>query len=257
MNPSVATPGGAWVRPLSARAEPGALRLFCVPHAGAGASAFRNWGSGLPDWVEPFAIQLPAREDRFHEPPLTDLDDLLDALAPSLLPYLDRPFAFFGHSLGAIVAWELARTVRRAYGREPVTMIVSGCRALQLRRPPEWCAPDLSDEGLVVELRLLAGTPEELLDNGDFRAFMLPTFRADRALFGGYVYRPGALLTCPVHAFGGSEDPRVDEDHLKAWAELTTGPCEVEIFPGGHLYLVDERDRVLSSVTRALSAARA
>ncbi|MFG2863837.1 thioesterase II family protein [Streptomyces sioyaensis] len=244
----------SWVRPIPGRTEPGALRLFCFPYAGAGASVFREWGADLPESIQAFAVQLPGREDRFFDPAIADLDELLDGLVPALLPYLDRPFAFFGHSMGAIVCWELSRKLQREQGLEPVRVIVSGCRALPAHESRKLSDLDLSDEELINELRRLNGTPEELLQNPDFATFILPTFRADLSLFAGYVYRPGELLSCPVSAFGGDADPRVAEEHLKGWAELTTGPTEVEVFPGGHLFLNDERKAVLRSVSRALPA---
>ncbi|GAA2244831.1 alpha/beta fold hydrolase [Kitasatospora cystarginea] len=244
----------SWVRPIPGRTEPGGLRLFCFPYAGAGASVFRGWGAGLPEGVEAFAVQLPGREDRFFDRPIADLDELLDALVPALLPYLDRPFAFFGHSMGAIVSWELARRLQREQGLEPVRVMVSGCRALPSHESRKLSELDLSDEELINELRRLNGTPEELLQNPDFVTFILPTFRADLSLFAGYVYRPGELLSCPVSAFGGDADPRVSVEHLDGWAELTTGRTEVEIFPGGHLFLNAERESVLRSISRALPA---
>ncbi|MFF7636234.1 thioesterase II family protein [Kitasatospora sp. NPDC008050] len=244
----------SWVRPIPGRTAPGGLRLFCFPYAGSGASVFREWGAGLPEGVEALAVQLPGREDRFFDQPIADLDELLDALVPALLPYLDRPFAFFGHSMGAIVSWELARRLQREQGLEPVRVVVSGCRALPFHesRPPGEL--DLSDEELLDELRRLNGTPEELLQNPDFVTYILPTFRADLSLFAGYTYRPGELLSCPVSAFGGSADPRVSEEQLKGWAELTTGRTEVEVFPGGHFFLNAERENVLRSISRALPA---
>ncbi|MFE0643721.1 thioesterase II family protein [Streptomyces sp. NPDC058877] len=244
----------SWVRPISGRTEPGALRLFCFPYAGAGASVFRAWGAELPEDVQAFAVQLPGREDRFSDRPITDLDELLDALLPALLPYLDRPFAFFGHSVGAIVSWELARRLQREQGVEPVRMMVSGCRAPSVHESREPGELDLSDEELINELRRLNGTPEELLQNPDFAAFILPTVRADLSLFARYAYRPGESLTCPVSVFGGDADPRVAEEHLERWAELTTGRTEVEVFPGGHFFLNEEREAVLRSVSRALRA---
>ncbi|MFJ1618594.1 thioesterase II family protein [Streptomyces sp. NPDC088251] len=242
------------MRPIPSRPHPGGPRLFCFPYAGAGASVFRDWGAGLPEGIEPLAVQLPGREDRFFDQPIRDLDELLDALVPALLPYLDRPFAFFGHSMGAVVSWEFARRLQRDQGLEPVRMVVSGCRALQFHESRLVGELDLSDEALISELRRLNGTREELLQNADFITYILPTFRADLSLFTHYVYRPGELLTCSVSAFGGNADPTVSEDHLKGWAELTTGQTEVEMFSGGHLFLNDERTSVLRSVSRALSA---
>lgn len=243
-----------WIRPLPGRAGPVGIRLFCFPYAGAGASVFRDWGAGLPEGVEALAVQLPGREDRFLEPPVDDLDDLLDALTPELLPYLDRPFAFFGHSMGAIVCWELSRRIRRVYGVEPFWIFVSGCRALQFHGSRTLREAELSDAGLISELIRLGGTPKDLLDNPEFVSFVLPAFRADLTLFTGYGYRPDDPLTCPVSVFGGREDPRVDAvGHLAGWGDLTTGPCDVQVFPGGHFFLIEERTRVRESVHRVLA----
>ncbi|MER5950475.1 alpha/beta fold hydrolase [Streptomyces sp. NPDC001904] len=242
----------SWVRPIPGRTQPGGLRLFCFAYAGGGTSVFREWGTGLPDGVEAFAVQLPGREDRILDQPITDLNELLDDLVPALLPHLDRPFAFFGHSMGAIVSWELTRTLQRQQGLEPTRLMVSGCRAPQHHESWSLSELDLSDDALVNELRRLNGTPEELLQNPDFVSFILPTFRADLSLFASYVYRPGELLNCAVSAFGGNADPQVSEDHVKAWSELTTGPTEVEIFPGGHLFLNSERQNLLRSISHAL-----
>ncbi|MDW4909130.1 alpha/beta fold hydrolase [Streptomyces sp. ADMS] len=245
--------GGAWVRPIPGRTRPAGARLFCFPYAGAGVTVFRDWGLGLPVDVEALAIQLPGREDRFLERPVAELDELLDMLTPEILPFLDRPFAFFGHSMGAIICWELSRRLRHAYAIEPFRIFVSGCRALPLQESRTLREADLTDAALVTELTRLGGTPRELLENPDFVSFVLPAFRTDLELFTGYGYRPGRPLTCPVSVFGGSEDPRVDVARLKDWADLTTGPCDVQVFPGGHFFLTAERTGVLESVNRALA----
>jgi medium-chain acyl-[acyl-carrier-protein] hydrolase len=245
-----------WVRPIPGRTGPAGARLFCFPYAGAGVTVFRDWGSGLSEEVEALAIQLPGREDRFLEQPVADLDELLEAITPELLPFLDRPFAFFGHSMGAIICWELSRRLRYAYGIEPLRIFVSGCRALQFHESRTLREADLSDAGLIAELIRLDGTPKDLLDNPEFVSFVLPAFRADLTLFAGYGYRTGDPLTCPVSVFGGSEDPRVDLAHLEGWAKLTTGPCDVQVFPGGHFFLAAEQTGVLESVNRALAGDR-
>ncbi|MDN0197610.1 alpha/beta fold hydrolase [Streptomyces sp. S.PNR 29] len=243
----------AWLRPIPGRTGPAGARLFCFPYAGAGATVFRDWGPGLPDGVEALAVQLPGREDRFRERPVADLDELLDTLVPGLSPFLDRPFAVFGHSMGAIICWELCRRLRDERGIEPFRIFVSGCRALQFHASRTPGDAGLSDTELVDELVALNGTPQQLLDNPEFLSLVLPAFRADLSLFAGYVHRPSAPLTCPVTVFGGSEDPRVAVDHLKGWADLTTGPCDVQVFPGGHFFLTDQRAEVLQNMSRALA----
>ncbi|WP_406728668.1 alpha/beta fold hydrolase [Streptomyces sp. GD-15H] len=250
-----AEPGGAWLRRLPGTEGAGGLRLFCFPYAGAGASVFRGWGADLPEDVEAFGVQPPGREDRFHEPPFTSVDALLDALLLDLLPYLDRPFAFFGHSMGALICWEAAQRLRSMRAPSPVRIIVSGCRAPHRHKSHAPADLDLSEAGLIDKLRRLNGTPEELLHSADFRRFLLPTFRADVQLFATYAHRAEHSLNCPVTAFGGIEDPRVREDQIRAWGDLTTGPCDVRMFPGGHLFLNETRASVVRAVARALTDA--
>ncbi|WP_217208445.1 thioesterase II family protein [Streptomyces sp. AC550_RSS872] len=242
-----------WLRPVPGRTAPAQARLFCFPYAGAGATVFRGWGPGLPEGVEALAVQLPGREDRLPDQPVDDLDELLTALAPGLLPFLDRPFAFFGHSMGAIICWELCRRLRGEQGIEPFRVFVSGCRAPQFHESRTRGTADLSDTELVQELVRLEGTPRELLDNPEFLSFVLPAFRADLSLFTSYVHRPSDPLTCPVTVFGGSADPRVDVEHLKGWADLTTGPCDVQVFEGGHFFLTTQQAGVLEAMSRALA----
>lgn len=243
-----------WVRPIPGRNQPTSLRIFYFPYAGAGASTFRHWGSGFPGFIEAFAVQLPGREDRFMEEPFSNLDQLLDTLTPGLLPFLDRPFAFYGHSMGAIICWELSRELQQRQGIEPVHVFVSGCRALHLHESRSLEEANLSDDRLVEELRNLNGTPEDVLRNPEFLDYILPPFRADLSLFADYTYQPGELLTCPVTAFGGSDDPRVAPEHLEGWKELTTGSCRVEVLSGSHFFLHDKRESIMRSMARDLSA---
>jgi medium-chain acyl-[acyl-carrier-protein] hydrolase len=161
---------------------------------------------------------------------------LIGALADHIVGYLDRPFAFFGHSMGAAVAFELARELRRRSSALPKMLIASGARAPQFRRhhvPP----PAPSREEFVEELRRLQGIPAEaLLDPALLRAIM-PALEADAALYRNYIYEEGAPLSVPVRAYGGADDPNVRREHLEAWAEQTDASFGVRIFPGGHFYL--------------------
>jgi len=232
------------------RLEP-TTRLVCFPYAGAGASVFRDWAALVPGNVEVWAAQLPGREERFHDEPATRLDDVLNELVPAMLPLLDRPYTFFGHSLGALVCWELARSLQMLQLAQPAQVIVSGYQAPQPRPsdpdPPLYALPD--DE-LVEELRAMGGTPDDSLRNPELMQLLLPVIRADLELTETYAFRPGEPLTCALAAFGGEDDPRIEIAELGRWAAHTTGQFTAVAFPGDHFYLHASRaalvDRVIS-----------
>jgi medium-chain acyl-[acyl-carrier-protein] hydrolase len=212
------------------------LRLFCFPYAGAGALIFRKWSDALPRDIEVCPIQLPGRGTRLIEPPFTRLPCLVEALARALDPLLDKPFAFFGHSLGALIAFELARQIRRQYGVHPVRLFASAGRAPQI---PHRAAPinTLPDGEFLAELRRLNGTPRELLDHEELMEVMLPILRADFALYETYLYSSEPPLNCPISAFGGLQDRRVSASDLEAWRSQTSAPFSLRMFPGDHFFL--------------------
>jgi medium-chain acyl-[acyl-carrier-protein] hydrolase len=212
------------------------LRLFCFPYAGAGALIFRKWADGLPREVELCPIQLPGRGTRLTEPPFTMLSCLVEALARVLVPLLDKPFAFFGHSLGALIGFELARQIRRQHGVHPVRLFASAGRAPQIphRTPP---IHNLANEEFLAELRRLNGTPRELLDHEELMEVMLPILRADFALYETYLYSNEPPLNCPISAFGGVQDRRVSASDLEAWRSQTSASFSLRMFPGDHFFL--------------------
>jgi medium-chain acyl-[acyl-carrier-protein] hydrolase len=164
------------------------------------------------------------------------MEPLVVALASAIQPYLGQPFAFFGHSMGAAVAFELSRLLRRRGQPLPKLLIASAARAPQYRRnytPP----PAPSDSQFVEELRRLEGIPGEVLDRPASMRALLPALKSDASLYRGYVYTEDAPLPCPIRAYGGREDPNVRLEHLEAWAEQTTGSFGVRLFAGGHFYL--------------------
>ena len=212
------------------------LRLFCFPYAGAGALIFRTWSDCLPADVEVCPVQLPGRGTRMVERPYTQLSPLVEALAQALAPLLDRPFAFFGHSLGALVSFELARRIRRQYGVHPVRLFVSAGRAPQIlhRGLPIHTLPD---KEFLMELRRLNGTPSELLDHAELMELMLPLLRADFAVYETYQYSSEAPLNCPISAFGGLQDNKVSDSDLDAWRVQTSVSFSLRMFPGDHFFL--------------------
>ncbi len=212
------------------------LRLFCFPYAGAGALIFRTWSDGLPRDVELCPIQLPGRGTRLMERPFTQLSPLVEALGQALVPLLDKPFAFFGHSLGSLVGFELARWLRRQHGVHPVRLFVSAGRAPQIphRGPPIHALPR---KDFLAELRRLNGTPSELLDHQELMEIMLPLLRADFALYETYAYSTEPPLNCPISAFGGLQDHRVNDSDLEAWRSQTSDSFSLRMLPGDHFFL--------------------
>jgi len=211
------------------------LRLFCFPYAGTGASIFRTWSDSLPADVEVCPVQFPGRGTRLMETPFTQLSPLVQALAQTLLPLLDKPFAFFGHSLGALVGFELARQLRRQSGVQPVRLFVSADRAPQFphRERPMHALPD---EEFLVELRRLNGIPEKVLEEVEIMQTMLPVLRADLAVCETYVYSTEPPLNCPISTFGGLQDRRVSRGDLEAWRNQTSASFSLRMFPGDHFF---------------------
>ncbi len=225
-----------------------ARRLFTFPHAGGGAL------SGPVDVLAGWQIarvRLPGRESRLAEAPFERMAALVKGLADAIDRYLDRPFAFFGHSMGAAVGFELARELRRRGKALPEILIASGARAPQWRRnhvPP----PAPSREAFVEELRRLQGIPAEVLDDAALMRAILPSLEADAALYRAYVYRDELPLACPIRAYGGEADPNVRPEHLAGWGEQTAAGFEMRLFPGGHFYLNTARSQFLAALIEDL-----
>src|SRR5687767_5694217 len=198
----------AALEPVEITHQPGPrVRLFCFPYAGSGASVFAAWHSHMPAEIEISAVQLPGRETRLREKLVTHLPELVRILIEEVeVP--DEPFAFFGHSMGALVAFEMTLALRARHLREPIHLFVSGCRAPHMRErfATLYQRPDAR---LTAELRHLGGTPEEVFQNPELLQILLPIFRADLALCASYVCRGIAPLDCPITAFGALDDPRV------------------------------------------------
>jgi medium-chain acyl-[acyl-carrier-protein] hydrolase len=213
-----------------------ALRLFCFHYAGGSAQFFHGWPGRLPSSVEMGAIQLPGRGHRLREPHIRRLAPLSRIIAQESLPYLDKPFVFFGHSLGALLCFETARSLRRENRRQPAHMFVSATEAPH-RRSMEESLSGLPKSALVKKLREFGAAPEEALQNDELLDLMLPTIRADFELCETYTYQQESPLECPITIYGGLEDYEVEAERLAAWSEMTVGACEARMFPGGHFYL--------------------
>ena len=228
------------------------LRLFCFPYAGGGTSIFRAWPEHLPANIEVCSIQLPGRESRLRELPYTSLEPLVQVLAQSLQPYFDKPFAFFGHSLGALISFELARTLRHQSQRSPVHLFVASHSAPQIPNadPP---IHQLSQAEFIQKLNSLNGTPAEVLQNPELMELFYPVLRADFAMNETYVYRPGPSLDCAMSVFGGLRDSLVSRSDLEMWREQTRGVFSVRMLPGDHFFIHSTRASLLRAILQDLA----
>lgn len=228
--------------------------LFCFPYAGGTAQVFNSWQAAfaLSPGIQVCAVQYPGRGNRMREPAFTDCRLLVEAFLPYMLPLLDKPFALFGHSMGAIIAFEVARALRREWGLQPAHLFVSGRRAPQVpaRRSQAY---NLPDNELAERLRSLNGTPREVLEDAELMRLVLQIVRGDLALTETYVYTEEPLLTCPISVFGGSTDPDVDHEDLAAWREQTTGTCSLRIFEGDHFFIQSSEADLLRIMLQELS----
>ncbi len=226
------------------------LRLICLPHAGGGASSYRDWAAHLPDDVEVVPVQLPGRESRFAEPPIESMGQLVYSLLDGLAGHLIAPFALFGHSMGALIGFELARRLP-ARGLAPVHLFASGCRAPHLpSRSPDWHT--LPDPEFLAAITDLGGIPPELLAQRELLDMMLPTLRSDCILTETYVCHPQAPLGCPVTAFGGLRDNEVPPEDIRAWSQHTTGSFRAHLLPGDHFFVNTARSDLFRLVISGL-----
>lgn len=196
-------------------------------------------------------MQLPGREDRLTEPAFTSMPPLVESLASALNPYLqDKPYAFFGHSMGAFVSFELARYLRKQHPTHtgPLQLFVSAQRAPQLP-DPEPPVHALPDNEFIEELRTLNGTPTEILQNAEVLEITLPLLRADFAICETYHYIPEEPLLCPIFACGGIDDKEIDDEKISAWREQTRGSFTRYMFPGDHFFLHGSQAELLQALS--------
>ena len=213
---------------------------------------FRTWADAFPAAIEVCAAQLPGRESRLAEPPFKRLDTMVEAVAEALLPMMEKPFAFFGHSMGAMIGFELAHRLRRQHGLEPIHLFVSGRCAPQtpVTEPPTY---NLPEPQLLEELRRLNGTPGAVLENPELLRLVLPLLRTDFEICQTYTYLPDTPLGCPITVFGGLQDTEVPRESLAAWSEQTSGPFTLRMFPGDHFFLHPTRHDMLRIIYEQLS----
>lgn len=227
------------------------LRLFCFHSSASGASLFRLWGKHLPSNIEVCAIQLPGRETRIKETLITKWDDLLSSLIQALQPFLkEYPFVFFGHSLGGLICFEVARKLRTQKLPTPKYMFVSGRRAPHI--PINNPLHQTSNQTLISTLREFGGTPEAVLQNRDLMEFFLPILRADFTLNEKYIYFPEAPFEFPIFAFRGINDTVVNLQQLSEWKEHTVGTFVLHEFPGGHMFFQQQPETLIETILKLL-----
>lgn len=230
--PSTTTP---WLinpnpRPLAHR------RLFCFPYAGGAARTYQPWTTALPPQIEVCIVELPGHGRRWAEPPITQLAPLIESLQIAMQPWLDKPFLFFGHSLGALIAFELARSLQNHYNLLPDLFWVSAARAphLPASNPPLHLLPKAD---FMAELRRYSGTPEAVLANAELMALLLPMLRADFRLLETYRYQEQGPLSCPITACWGESDTIVSPEEVKAWGIHTNHAFSLEKISGDHFFI--------------------
>jgi medium-chain acyl-[acyl-carrier-protein] hydrolase len=226
--------------------------MFCFPYAGGGASVYRGWGGLLPGDVEVCPVQLPGRESRLRDEPFDRPEPLIQAIADVLQPHLALPFIFFGHSMGAMISFELSRELRRRGQTLPLHIFVSGRRAPQ-SPPREEPIHQLPDEEFYDKLRELNGTPEEVLQHAELMRLLTPILRADFAVNETYVYQPEEPFDFGISSFGGLADEEVLRDDVAAWREQTRGRFRMRMLPGDHFFINSNRDLILEAVARDLA----
>ncbi len=229
------------------------LRLICVPYAGGGASTFAPWARLFPPTVEVCAVQLPGRETRLGEAPYRQFNPLIEATAQALLPYLDKPFALFGHSLGALICFELAHYLRRQASIQPTHLFVSG------RRPPHMPSREpalhhLPDAAFISQVQQrYNGIPPVILQEKELLELFLPILKADFELLEDYQYTQAAPLDCPISAFGGRQDGQALEHELADWFNQTKNAFSLIMLPGNHFFVQSARPLLVQAIVNTLT----
>jgi surfactin synthase thioesterase subunit len=219
------------------------VRLVCFPYAGSSAAVYRRWRRSMPAWMDVCPVDMPGHGRRFDEPLETSVEGMVERCLPLVLPQLAQPYVLFGHSLGAIVAFELAHRLQELGMHSPVLLVASGTDAPSRRDHQRHAGID-SPEALSAELRRLGGTPPEVLADSELLALTLPIVRADFDACARYESSPERKLTCPIDVLGGQQDSTTRES-LLAWGEHTTAEFALHMLPGGHFFIHEEEPQVL------------
>ncbi len=243
---------------VTPRANPLAeMRLFLFPYAGGSPAVFHKWASQFPASMEVWTASYPGRGSRYGEAPIRQIKTLAEMLSEAIRPLLDKPFALFGHSMGGLLAFELARNLRRHSLPPPERLFVSACGAPHLPDPHP-LLHRLPDADFINSLQQLHGLPVEVLEHPALLQVLLPVLRADFEAFENYLPTAGETpLHCPVVAFGGLDDPRVNRARLEGWVQHTDSSFEAYYFPGDHFFLRQAQGEVIAAIIAELVATHA
>lgn len=223
------------------------MRLFCVPYAGAGASVYRDWHASIRADVEVVGIQLPGRENRFSEPLLGSIDEIVAQLIGVICEQSDKPFVLFGHSMGALVSFELTRAIQRLGGLAPRHLIVSGTRAPSRPRRDE-PIHQLDDDAFLEKIKCFNGTPTSLLQDVELMKLFTPLLRADFGVAESYRYEDRGPIWCPVTVLGGDEDEGVALEDLHAWPTVCRSSCDRHVFRGDHFFIHKHKAQIIDLI---------
>jgi surfactin synthase thioesterase subunit len=225
--------------------------VVCFPHAGGSASFFRPLSGALAPEVGVLAVQYPGRQDRHTEPPVDSIAELADRVAEVLVDGdAGRPVAYFGHSMGAVVAFEVALRLRRSGREGPVLLFASGRRAPSVHHSDDVHLRD--DAGVLAELRALSGTETAVLDDEEMVRLVLPAVRADYTAIETYRVGQDAVLPCPIVAMVGDDDPKAPVEEVREWRRHTSGDFSLRVLAGGHFYLTPGQDGVAAAIRECL-----
>jgi len=226
-------------------------RLFFFPYAGGAPSAFHKWCKELPDNIEALIVHYPGRGSRYKEPPIKELSILVENIYQAIQPFLDKPFAFFGHSMGGIIAFELAQVLKQNNSPQPIALFMSACGVPHIPNPNQ-PIHSLSDIEFLQSVKDLNGTPSEILDQPELMQLLLPTLRADFELIETYQFASTSPINCPIFAFGGLDDPRVSRERIEAWAIHTNSHFEANFFEGDHFFINAAKESVTQQILSSL-----
>ncbi|AGL15949.1 thioesterase II family protein [Actinoplanes sp. N902-109] len=237
-----------WIRRFHPAGSAG-QRLVCLPHAGGSAAFFRPLSAALAPETDVLSVQYPGRQDRRSTPGMTDLHELARGVADALGRWRDRPLVLLGHSMGATLAFEVARLLEDR-GTPVAGVIASGRRAPGRHR--ESAVHQLADDGIVAELRRLSGTDASLLGDDELVRMILPAIRSDYRAIESYRCLPGATIAAPITVLTGDADPQTTADEASSWRDHTRSECVVLTFPGGHFFISEQATAVVTAVRGVL-----
>ncbi|MFC0597354.1 thioesterase II family protein [Streptomyces palmae] len=241
-----------WVRRFHPSPE-SRVRLVCLPHAGGSAPFYFPMSQGLSPAVDVLCLQYPGRQDRRLDPAIENIPDYADAIAAELAPWLDRPTAFFGHSMGAVLAYEVALRLERSPATSPIALFASGRRAPSRYREESVHRRD--DDGIVAEMQVLSGTDARILGDEEILRMVLPAIRSDYTAIETYRSEEGRTVRAPITVFTGDSDPRTSLEEAEAWRTHTTGDFDLHVFPGGHFFLANHAEKMMQIISEKISLA--